>query len=116
MAKVDGFNVLFSHRGAWTADLLAPGKVKQVIPVTWTKDWDRKAGTALVWLKKKDDVPVFMSKKDGFLVAIARKNEDGSGSSENIIGIFLVKPVEESFDPRQGVICAVEKRVKPGDV
>lgn len=116
MAKVDGFNVQFSHRGAWTADLLPPGKDKQVIPVTWTKDWDRKAGTVLVWLKKEEDIPSFLEKKDGFLVAIARKNEDGSGASENIIGIFLVKPIEASYEPRQGVICTVEKRVRPGDV
>jgi hypothetical protein len=114
MAKVDGFNVFFSHRGAWTADLLAPGKEKEVIPVTWTKDWNRQAGTLFVWLKRSSDVERYMSLTEGFPVAIGRYNEHGGASAEDIVGIFFVVPLDASTEPI-GIACKVIRRVKPTD-
>ena len=111
MAKVDGFHIQFTHRGSWKADLLAPGKEVEVIPVTWTKDWDRKKGTVFVWLKKLEDAHHYAALANGFRIAVAIK-EGGSASSENIIGIFWVTPISASEDPI-GVLCKMEKRVRP---
>lgn len=114
MAKVDGFHVQFTHRGSWKADLLAPGKEAEVIPVTWTKDWHRDEGTVFVWLKKPEEVEDYASRITGFKIAVAIK-EGGSASSNNIIGIFWVDPIAPSDDPR-GVLCKMKKRLKPADV
>lgn len=113
MAKVDGFNVQFSHRGAWTADLLAPGKEVAVIPVAWDKDFDVKAKTLFVWLKKEEEVASYMG-RERFRAAVARWS-NGAGSSENITGIFWAKPMIASSAPKQGVMCSIEGRAKPGD-
>ena len=114
MAKVDGFTIAFSHRGSWTADLLEPGSEVEVIPVAWRTDYDHSKKELFIWLKKSDDVITYM-KRARFRVAIAFKKPDGSGSSENITGIFWVKPLQASGHPRQGILASVECRSKPGD-
>ena len=114
MAKVDGFTISFTHRGSWTADLLAPGKEVEVVPVVWKTDYQMKEKTLFMWLKRPEEVAAFM-KLPRFRVAMAFKNSDGSGSAENITGIFWVRPLDASPPPRQGVICAVEGRSKASD-
>jgi len=114
MAKVDGFEVRFAHRGAWKADLLPPGKESRVIPVTWKEDWDPKTGTVVVWFKTPQEINDYMAQEDGFSIAIAVKDPSGQASSDNIIGIFSVKPIRRSDDP-QGVLCKIGKRLRPAD-
>ena len=115
MAKVDGFNIAFTHRGSWKADLLAPGKEVEIVPVTWTKDWDRQKGTVFVWLKKPEDVDHYMGLSKGFRIAIAIRDASRSASSNDIIGIFAVEPLTRSDDPR-GITCKLIKRLKPADI
>jgi len=115
LAKVDGFNIQFTHRGSWTADILAPGKALETIPVCWRDDYDYKSATIFVWLKKQEEVAHFMAQTDGFRIAIGSKNKDGSTSAENIGGVFFVKPLEPSKEDRIGLTCKVEGRVKASD-
>jgi hypothetical protein len=115
VAKVDGFNIQFSHRGSWTADILAPGKPMETIPVCWRDDYDFNNRTIFVWLKKQEEVDRYMAQTNGFRIAIGSKNKDGSTSADNIGGIFHVKPLERSDEERIGLTCQVEGRVKASD-
>jgi hypothetical protein len=35
----DGFDMAFTHRGSWKANISRLGKVIETVPVTWTKGW-----------------------------------------------------------------------------
>jgi hypothetical protein len=114
MAKVDGFEISFTHRGSWKADLLAPGKDSEVIPVAWNTDWKNKS--LLVWFKSDGEADTRLAAGHRFRVAVARKNSDGSTSSKNISGVLWVSPIEKNLDehhPR--LLCTVEARAKPSD-
>ena len=113
MARVDGFEVRFTHRGSWKADLLAPGEEADVVPVAWKTDW--LGGSLFVWFKDEREVDRLLATGEPFRVAIAYKNANGSTSANNITAIVWVLPVEKSPLPRLGLHCHVEARAKPGD-
>jgi hypothetical protein len=37
--KTDGFELKFTHRGSWTVERIAAGRVIDVVPVAWSKDF-----------------------------------------------------------------------------
>jgi hypothetical protein len=114
MARVGGFEISFTHRGSWKADLLAPGKEPDVIPVAWQTDYDFHTKRLLVLCKTAAEADALLA-RDRFRVALATKNPDGSASAQKISQIFWVTPVGRSDRPRLGVHCIVEGRASPSD-
>lgn len=114
MARVDGFEVSFTHRGSWRANLLALGKDAEVIPVAWRTDMVGK--TILVWFKTEKEADQKLAAGSRFRIAVAYKNSNGSASSNNITGIFWVTPVEKQLDDHHPKLaCIVEARAKASD-
>ena len=114
MARVDGFDVKFTHRGSWKASLLVLGKCVAEIPVAWQTD--RSGNTILVWFKTHNEACERLTAAKRFRIAVATKNANGSTNSSNITGIFWVIPIEVRLDghhPR--LFCEVEARAKPSD-
>lgn len=70
---VDGFEVTFTSRRSWKADLRRYGRLIETVPVTWTKGrW--QAGPDLfqeVWFQSEDDLEAYRTSRSPFRVAVA---------------------------------------------
>jgi hypothetical protein len=78
MHKVDGYNVKYTSRGAWTVELSKPGKQPIIAPVTCQSDYDFHSRKLKVWFKNPKDSETYRTRMDPFLVAliVPKKNDD----------------------------------------
>jgi hypothetical protein len=114
VARVDGYQVKFTHRGSWKTNLWVTGVEPVVIPVAWKSDWNGKS--LVVWFKTEAEADSMLARSERFRVAIAFKNANGSTSSNNIIAILWVKPVEKiTGEHHPKLQCEIEARAKPSD-
>jgi hypothetical protein len=69
--QLNGFELKFTARTSWKAERRRNGKLIDVVPVTWTKDWDHTAGLLRVWYRDKDEILHLKASRDPYVVAIA---------------------------------------------
>lgn len=118
MAKVQGFDVEYTHRGSWKANLRAPGKEPVIIPVAWDTDRAREAPRLTVWFKDAKEIDTYLSAQSLFLVAVAQKKLGGTrgARSADISRIFLAEPLERTLPPDEGLICLLIRAATVGDI
>jgi hypothetical protein len=111
MARVGGFEVAYTHRGSWKAKRSLNGHEIDEIPVAWRSDW---VEILAVWFKDQTEVQARIAERHPFIVALAPKRADGSSSSEDIIGLFEVLPLEATSQGK-GIRCSVVRRITASD-
>jgi hypothetical protein len=75
---VDGFKLKFTSRTSWKAERRQQGRLIDVVPVTWTKDYRVLENGILldVHFKKSAEAQEFNSLSDPFVVAVAKAKDD----------------------------------------
>ncbi|WP_455269295.1 hypothetical protein [Rhizobium herbae] len=109
--KLNGYDIAYTHRGSWTANLSYRGRLLETIPVAWTRDYATPMLT--VWFKDVDEAARRLAEGVPFKVALSRR-EDGGASVQNIVNLFLVFPQEVGETdgrPRSRLICRVDSKV-----
>ena len=96
---VDGFDVTFTSRRSWKADLRCRGRLIETVPVTWTKG-RRQNGADLfqeVWFQNGDDLEAHRIKTEPFRVAlaIAKDYNQEPHQFQEFRGIFEVQATGE---------------------
>jgi hypothetical protein len=74
---VDGFNLKFTARTNWKAELRERGVLIDTVPVTWTKGWAKRDGETFlrVWFRKQVDLQKYNARTEPFLVAVAKAKD-----------------------------------------
>ena len=74
---VDGFDLSFTSRTSWKAEVRRNGEVVDVVPVTWTKGWQRRGNENYleVWFRNADELTTYSKRTEPFLVAIAKAHD-----------------------------------------
>lgn len=75
MHNADGFEMAFTSRSSWKANIFRLGKLVEIVPVTWTKGWRPARGTNMpqleVWFKDPDELRSRALDPTPFHVALA---------------------------------------------
>jgi hypothetical protein len=95
--QVDGFQVEFTNRRSWKAELRFQGR-KRVVPVTLTKG--RRPGASSkevfleVWYRNASELKSRQGDENAFIVALAKAKDDHASPPEfdSFVGIFRVIP------------------------
>ena len=96
---VDGFDVTFTHRRSWKADLRCRGRLVDTVPVTWTKGrW--QAGLDIfqeVWFQDESDLEAHRTTTRPFKIALATAKDYSQHPHqfEEFRGIFEVQATGE---------------------
>jgi hypothetical protein len=96
---VDGFDVTFTSRRGWKAELRCSGRLVDTVPVTWTKGrW--QAGSDVfqeVWFQNEADLETHRTSTEPFRVAlaIAKNYNEHPHQFQEFRGIFEVQATGE---------------------
>jgi hypothetical protein len=92
---VDGFEVTFTSRRSWKANVRLHNRLVAVAPVTWTKGRWQVGGDVFqeVWFHNQADLESHRSSTDPFIVAlaIAKDYNEHPHQFEEFRGIFEVQ-------------------------
>lgn len=73
--KVDGFELSYTSRTSWKANVRAGGELIAVVPVTWgnhcRRDPETKQLRQTVWFQRESELLQAMNSQEPFLVAVA---------------------------------------------
>jgi len=115
--RLAGYDISYTHRGSWKANLRHRGKVVlEAIPVAWDTDLRRdhaKQPTLGIWFKDKDEAKQRLALDVSIAVALAKKTETDA-SAENISNIFEVTPIDVA-DNTHLLTCLVNGPWQPKD-
>jgi hypothetical protein len=122
MARIDGYDVTYTHRGRWKAYRRYRGDIVDAIPIAWDLDWTAgKPPSLLVGFETIDEALERLKAGEHFDVALAKKPPRESGrkhiaSSKDIYGLFKVRPMEIVPVPHRSLPklrCDVIERCPP---
>jgi hypothetical protein len=113
---VDGYDVIYTHRGSWKANRSHAGKVIDVVPVAWDRDYVfGDPPLLIIWFQDPQEASRLLHANVPFVAALATK-KPGGASSRDIKRLFVVEPVEEvapAAGTRSGLRCRVVDKVPP---
>src|SRR4051812_8179776 len=96
MHGADGFEMKFTHRSSWKGNIYRLGRLIEVVPVTWTKGWTKKADGTVhleVWFRDKIELQARALDPSPFHVALAVAKDYGvlPHSFRSYQGLFEVR-------------------------
>jgi hypothetical protein len=116
MSLIRGFDVVYTHRGSWTAHVRKRGRILAEVPIAWASDYVAKTDHGKpelgVWFKAASEAGERLRAGAAFAVALTRPTPDGAGSSDNISNLFEIVPLRPGNDPKM-IICRVERSWTP---
>jgi hypothetical protein len=115
--RIDGFDLKFTNRNSWKAYRNSiDGKLIDTIPVTWRRDYERKAnGNFLtVWFRDAADRRTYRTRQEPFVVALAQEKDKTAEPLEfkHFAALFLVRATGKLRGRKHGIEVRVLKRVR----
>lgn len=112
--SIDGYDLTFTSRRSWKANLRARGKIIDIIPVTWTHG--RKGDVQEVWYQNPDELEEARLRDVPFVVALAHAKDPYAEPSEfhEFRGVFEVIATGGRLG-EQSIETKVIRRLKADD-
>lgn len=114
---VDGFELRFTARTSWKAEVRLRGKVIGIAPVTWTKGFSREPVTGrilqTVWFHNADELARVKESREPLMVALAEAHDyaEHPHRFKRFNALYEVRPTGRIVDPLS-IECEVVRRLR----